>query len=121
MIIIYNLLTIYPIFVTMKKEKYHWYCEKTGLASVRELPCPECNKTCKYLIKVPPGRYITRELRELIINRDQVCLKCGRKDKLTIDHILPISKGGDNSPENLQTLCESCNSLKGDQIIDYRK
>ncbi len=36
----------------------------------------------------------------------------------TIDHILPISAGGDNSEENLVTSCLSCNSSKKDKIIN---
>lgn len=31
---------------------------------------------------------------------------------LVIDHILSLANGGDNSPENLQTLCDSCNAKK---------
>lgn len=49
------------------------------------------------------------------------CLKCGSKYKLSLDHIIPISKGGKNCIENLQPLCKNCNSSKGSKIIDYRK
>ena len=34
---------------------------------------------------------------------------------MTIDHILPRSKGGGNNPDNLQLLCAACNSTKGDR------
>jgi hypothetical protein len=42
------------------------------------------------------------------------CAKCGRNDDLTIDHIIPISLGGTNTPSNLQALCRRCNSAKKD-------
>ncbi len=51
------------------------------------------------------------------------CLKCGETEikKLTIDHVIPLSKGGSKTNlENLQTLCKKCNAEKGDSIADYR-
>lgn len=36
--------------------------------------------------------------------------------KATVDHILPVSKGGKNNRENLVTACCKCNSHKGNQI-----
>lgn len=61
--------------------------------------------------------------RQLIYRRDNfTCLACGEKDvvELTLDHIIPLCKGGANTSDNLQTLCEKCNLEKGDRIRDYR-
>lgn len=60
--------------------------------------------------------------RELVFERDGYkCLKCGSTHKLTIDHIIPRSKGGKNHPTNYQTLCFSCNLEKGIEIKSYVK
>ena len=55
--------------------------------------------------------------REKVFARDSyTCVSCGATDDLTLDHIVPISKGGGNSISNLQTLCRSCNSRKGARL-----
>ena len=51
---------------------------------------------------------------------DNRCLKCGKRKPLTVDHILPISKGGPDIASNIQPLCLSCNSSKSTKHIDYR-
>lgn len=48
------------------------------------------------------------------------CVACGKKRKLTVDHVLPIIMGGDSYLMNLQPLCGSCNKSKGPKYIDYR-
>lgn len=54
--------------------------------------------------------------RRRIYDRDgHKCVVCGSIDHLTIDHITPVSKGGDSSDDNLRTLCKSCNSSKGNR------
>jgi 5-methylcytosine-specific restriction endonuclease McrA len=57
--------------------------------------------------------------RNRILARDRYrCQYCGSKGTafdLTIDHILPGSRGGATSPENLVTACLACNQRKGDR------
>lgn len=49
------------------------------------------------------------------------CLCCSiEKPIIIIDHILPVSKGGTNTLDNIQPLCESCNKKKKDKYIDFR-
>ena len=60
--------------------------------------------------------HITWRLRHLTMKRDNFrCRQCGAstatdpQTQLHIDHIIPISKGGTSTPDNLQTLCATCN------------
>ena len=48
------------------------------------------------------------------------CMKCGGMDRLELDHVVPVSKGGRHEYENFQTLCKRCNSGKKDRDGDYR-
>lgn len=60
---------------------------------------------------------IPAEIRWAVWERDNfTCKFCGSRKHLTIDHVLPESKGGNLSLANLQTLCKRCNSKKGNRI-----
>jgi 5-methylcytosine-specific restriction endonuclease McrA len=67
------------------------------------------------------GSYTVAEWKGLVAHYGNKCLCCGRSDvALTVDHVVPVSKGGTSNIDNLQPLCLSCNSKKQDKIIDYR-
>lgn len=44
------------------------------------------------------------------------CAKCGSREKLEYDHIVPISRGGSNTARNIELLCQKCNREKHDNI-----
>jgi hypothetical protein len=57
---------------------------------------------------------IPYRLRMRVFERDGFkCLHCGAQKNLSADHIVPESKGGPTTFENLQTLCRPCNIRKG--------
>lgn len=54
--------------------------------------------------------------RKRIFKRDNnECVYCGSKRNLTIDHIMPRSRGGKNTWSNLVTCCSNCNLKKGNR------
>lgn len=53
--------------------------------------------------------------QKLIDSVNGECKICGKNNKPSIDHIIPISKGGHDGLSNLQVLCVSCNSKKGNR------
>lgn len=59
---------------------------------------------------------IEKWLRRAIIARDHVCRYCGSSDRLQIDHVHPVSRGGGSGPENLQALCAPCNRDKSNRL-----
>jgi len=62
-------------------------------------------------------RGINQKLRHKIYKRDNyTCVLCGAKPPLHIDHIIPVNLGGNNNPNNLQTLCIRCNLKKSDKF-----
>ena len=97
---------------------------------------------CEYLAKFHAGKITKEELlegttekttREMIplnsrfkiLKRDNyTCVKCGQSPaknndvELEIDHIIPVSKGGTNDLENLQTLCKKCNQGKKNKYTE---
>lgn len=64
----------------------------------------------------------TSSLKKACRERDgNLCVKCGYGTLLEIDHIVELVDGGDNSLENLQTLCRSCHLEKTKIHRDKRR
>jgi hypothetical protein len=60
--------------------------------------------------------------RSRLYRRDNYeCAYCGQKKNLTIDHIIPKSRGGQNTWENLVTCCSPCNRLKSNRTPEEAK
>ena len=67
-------------------------------------------------------KYIYIPFKTVMLSRQNVfkrdghrCLYCGSKRNLTLDHVLPKSRGGTSTWSNLATACQKCNSVKGDR------
>ncbi len=73
-----------------------------------------------YFIKVPYKKIILS--RKNILRRDgHRCQYCGTTQNLTVDHVMPKSRGGEDSWENLTTACIRCNNKKGDRTPEESK
>jgi 5-methylcytosine-specific restriction endonuclease McrA len=85
---------------------------------------PELNKVYHYRWiarrRSNGGAFTLDEWQSLCTHCDWRCLCCGGDKPLTVDHVVPVSKGGSDDISNIQPLCQSCNSSKGAKTIDYR-
>lgn len=104
-----------------------FYKSKTGRKGVRPF-CIPCNnfESNKYNHQLKaPDAFTKKEWEDLKKLYNYSCLMCNRQEPeitLTIDHIIPSSKLGTNDILNIQPLCRSCNSSKGNRIvINFRR
>lgn len=71
-------------------------------------------------VKLPLSKMIeTKPSKAMIYKRDDnKCQYCGSTRSLTIDHVIPKSKGGGDTWDNLVVACCSCNAKKGDKLLE---
>ena len=81
-----------------------------------QFPWPSIVRLRGY-IRVPYKRIMIS--RKNILRRDHFrCQYCGSHDRLTIDHVMPKSRGGRDTWENLVAACTPCNNRKGNRTPD---
>lgn len=91
------------------------YYEIRGLSGISLVPkILRLFKIVKQLFRT--GVRFTK--RNIFLRDDFTCVYCGSKpSKLTLDHVVPTSRGGRNTFENVVTSCQSCNHNKGDKTL----
>jgi 5-methylcytosine-specific restriction endonuclease McrA len=108
------------IVMTFKSTVFveEWDGDRVLRSPRAEFPVPSVIRRRTY-INVRRRREQSGMRRLRIYMRDKFrCQYCGEKmgvAELTLDHIMPRSRGGDNSPVNIVTACMACNSRKSDR------
>lgn len=96
-----------------KAERVHDDPELTMRTVSTEFKMPSVIRLQKY-IYVPYKSVLLS--RQNIFKRDRhECQYCGATKDLTLDHVMPRSRGGNSTWNNLTTACKKCNSYKGDR------
>lgn len=70
------------------------------------------------------GFHTIEDLKCIYKHQQGKCLRCKKfmlSEKLTVDHVVPLTWGGNDYPSNIQLLCRQCNASKGNRhATDYR-
>ncbi|MCR9252558.1 MAG: HNH endonuclease [bacterium] len=111
--------SIYRAFllVYLKKADLVDQAENQYLRTVsKKFPLPSVIKINRYVSIPYRGVVLTRHN---IFKRDKnQCQYCGTTKNLTLDHVIPKSKGGKSTWTNLTTACQKCNAKKGDNSLE---
>lgn len=96
-----------------KAELLHDDPEKVIRTVDDEFSYPSVIRLRRY-IRLPYAKIVLS--RRNVMKRDRyTCQYCGTKSDLTLDHVMPRSRGGEDSWENLVTACNHCNVKKGNR------
>ena len=102
-----------------KAEIVHTMNGKIIRSVYRKFECPSIIKLA-FFVRVPFKKIILS--RKNILRRDgHRCQYCGTSQNLTVDHVVPKSKGGEDSWDNLVTACIKCNNKKGNRTPEEAK
>lgn len=122
------------IVVTQKGMLIDGYCSYivAVVCGIDTVECELNTKKLKYGIEKNRKINNRQHKRKILYNRQGgKCAICGKQlqiddntsidDYLTLDHILPVCRGGSNGLMNLQGLCSRCNYLKNDKLEDMEQ
>lgn len=101
---------------------------KAEIIKSDEIPIVSGYKTYVRPLIIRLLNYIRHHNKKLKMNRNRVfkrdnyqCVYCGSRKDLTLDHVLPKSRGGKNEWNNLVTSCSKCNVKKADRTPEEAK
>ena len=104
--------TYYNRFGSWKKALFRFSEYKNGELEISSMPANKQKRVS-----------LNNSIRYDIMKRDCFkCKICGDSPALTpstvleVDHIVPVTKGGENTIDNLQTICRACNSGKNNKL-----
>ncbi|MFH1036064.1 MAG: HNH endonuclease [Pseudomonadota bacterium] len=101
------------IFLRVKKI---FYDQEVSLANLRSAVA-NIEAAIEYKKSGPKREKINDDVKLIVWARDGgACVRCGAKQNLHFDHIIPLAMGGGNTEKNIQILCEVCNLKKAAKL-----
>ena len=83
---------------------------------VKDFIVPQVLKLIKLIRRIYKNR-VPFSKRNVFVRDNFTCQYCGSRTELTIDHVIPVSKGGKSDFENCTTSCRPCNNIKNDRSL----
>lgn len=86
----------------------------------REISIVSCSRrrSLKYANTPISDMLTSTEWLAILAQADGHCAYCDKEAKLTLDHVIPLSKGGTHSKDNVVPACLHCNSSKGNKTLE---
>ncbi len=94
----------------MRQSVEHW--RSANRQTVRDLV-----RLRSHRVRVSAGSFTQEEWSALCGTYNNCCAYCRRPRKLTVHHVIPVSRGGDSFITNIAPACQSCNSRIGTKIV----
>jgi 5-methylcytosine-specific restriction endonuclease McrA len=113
-----NVCTVRRAVVLLLKEKAEIieHADWELHSASRTLARPVVIRLVTY-VRIPRNTHRRKITRRAVFARDDwTCQYCGARSNLTVDHVIPRSKGGLSSWENIVASCAPCNRRKGDAL-----
>jgi 5-methylcytosine-specific restriction endonuclease McrA len=113
-----NVCTVRRAVVLLLKEKAEvieraeWHLHSAS----QTIPRPMVIRLVTY-VRIPRDTHRRKITRRAVFARDNwTCQYCGARSNLTVDHVVPRSKGGSSNWENIVASCAPCNRRKGNAL-----
>ena len=116
-----NVCTVRRAVVLLLKEKAELieHAEWQLHSATATLDRPVVIRLVAY-VRVPRDTHRRKITRRAVFARDDwTCQYCGARSNLTVDHVIPRSKGGNSSWENIVASCAPCNRRKGNLLLRH--
>ncbi len=113
-----NVCTVRRAIVLLLKEKAEVIerAERELHSATKTIVRPVVIRLISY-VRIPRDTHRRKITRRAVFARDDwTCQYCGARSQLTVDHVVPRSKGGGSTWDNIVASCAPCNRRKGDAL-----
>ena len=108
------------LMLTGKSEALKFSDKTIRCADGSEFPVPLVIRLIKVIRMIYRNR-VPYSKRNIMVRDGHKCVYCGATERLTIDHMVPSSRGGKTNFENCVTACQPCNNKKNNRTPSEAK